>query len=205
MYIRFCGNGDLGFRPDGGSLLNSAKVSKTLLPHHLVPRLARHACVRPSWLMGRPRSKSKSKSKGKGKGKGKSGTHASIYVAESLPSRASSHTGSSADIKLMYTAKPVGAGLLAKRPAHPTSSSRAGPLPQWACGEHKTHEHPNPLCASLRAKRPAHSTFSSTEHRHREQALLPRSNANGYTHGPQALTPAWTPRQSARHTAAPYR
>ncbi len=39
VYIRFCGNGYLGFRPYGGSLLNSAKVSKTLLPHHSAPRL----------------------------------------------------------------------------------------------------------------------------------------------------------------------
>ncbi len=39
VHIRFCGNGHLGFRPDGGSLLRSAKVSKTLLPHHSAPRL----------------------------------------------------------------------------------------------------------------------------------------------------------------------
>ena len=90
VYIRCCGNGFLWFRPYGGSLLRSAKVSKTLLPHHSVPRLGsacphsgiapwaaakghpwpsaaipasmpgcplRNACVRPSWLTGRPRSK----------------------------------------------------------------------------------------------------------------------------------------------------
>ena len=34
VHIHFCGNGHLGFRPDGGSLLRSAKVTKTLLPHH---------------------------------------------------------------------------------------------------------------------------------------------------------------------------
>ncbi len=39
VHIRSCSNGHLGFRPDGGSLLNSAKVSKTLLPHHSAPRL----------------------------------------------------------------------------------------------------------------------------------------------------------------------
>ncbi|CRN00506.1 hypothetical protein [Pseudomonas sp. 34 E 7] len=39
VHIRFCGHGCLGFRPDGGSLLKSAKVSKTLLPHHSAPRL----------------------------------------------------------------------------------------------------------------------------------------------------------------------
>ncbi len=38
MYIRFCGYGGLGFRPDGGSLSKSAKVTKALLPHHLAPR-----------------------------------------------------------------------------------------------------------------------------------------------------------------------
>ena len=39
VHIRCCGHGHLGFRPDGGSLWRSAKVSKTLLPHHSVPRL----------------------------------------------------------------------------------------------------------------------------------------------------------------------
>ena len=39
VHIRYLGNGHLGFRPDGGSLLKSAKVSKTLLPHHSAPRL----------------------------------------------------------------------------------------------------------------------------------------------------------------------
>ncbi len=39
VHIHCCGNGYLGFRPDGGSLLKSAKVSKTLLPHHSAPRL----------------------------------------------------------------------------------------------------------------------------------------------------------------------
>ncbi|WP_146013534.1 MULTISPECIES: hypothetical protein [unclassified Pseudomonas] len=32
VYIRYMGNGGNWFRPYGGSLLNSAKVSKTLLP-----------------------------------------------------------------------------------------------------------------------------------------------------------------------------
>ena len=39
MYIHFFGNGYLGFRPYGGSLSKSAKVTKALLPHHSVPRL----------------------------------------------------------------------------------------------------------------------------------------------------------------------
>ena len=39
MYIRFFGNGGLWFRPYGGSLLKSAKVTQTLLPHHSAPRL----------------------------------------------------------------------------------------------------------------------------------------------------------------------
>ena len=38
LHIRCCGHGHLGFRPYGGSLWRSAKVSKTLLPHHSVPR-----------------------------------------------------------------------------------------------------------------------------------------------------------------------
>ncbi|AZF01585.1 Threonine synthase [Pseudomonas orientalis] len=40
VHIRFCGNGRLGFRFYSGSLLKSAKVSKTLLPHHSAPRLS---------------------------------------------------------------------------------------------------------------------------------------------------------------------
>ncbi|AZE89539.1 hypothetical protein C4J97_2840 [Pseudomonas orientalis] len=32
VHIRFCGHGHLGFRFYSGSLLKSAKVSKTLLP-----------------------------------------------------------------------------------------------------------------------------------------------------------------------------
>ncbi len=39
VHIHCCGNGHLGFRPDGGSLSKSAKVSKALLPHHSAPRL----------------------------------------------------------------------------------------------------------------------------------------------------------------------
>ncbi|KAA8694410.1 hypothetical protein F4W61_29405, partial [Pseudomonas proteolytica] len=39
VHIRCCGHGGLGFRPDGGSLSKSAKVTKALLPHHSVPRL----------------------------------------------------------------------------------------------------------------------------------------------------------------------
>ena len=39
VHIRYLGNGHLGFRSDSGSLLKSAKVSKTLLPHHSAPRL----------------------------------------------------------------------------------------------------------------------------------------------------------------------
>ncbi|AZE85452.1 Threonine synthase [Pseudomonas orientalis] len=38
VHIRFCGNGHLGFRPDGGSLWKSPKVTKGLLPHHSAPR-----------------------------------------------------------------------------------------------------------------------------------------------------------------------
>ncbi len=36
-YIRYLGNGGLWFRPYGGSLSKSAKVTKALLPHHSVP------------------------------------------------------------------------------------------------------------------------------------------------------------------------
>ena len=42
--IRYLGNGCLGFRPYGGSLSKSAKVTKALLPHHSVPRLG-SACL----------------------------------------------------------------------------------------------------------------------------------------------------------------
>ncbi|SDS01966.1 hypothetical protein SAMN04490182_0546 [Pseudomonas cedrina] len=39
VHIHFCGNDCYWFRPYGGSLLKSAKVSKTLLPQHSAPRL----------------------------------------------------------------------------------------------------------------------------------------------------------------------
>ena len=39
VHIRFCGHGHLGFRPDGVSILKSAKVSKTILPHNSAPRI----------------------------------------------------------------------------------------------------------------------------------------------------------------------
>ena len=39
VHIRCCGHGGYGFRPYSGSLLKSAKVSKTLLPHHSASRL----------------------------------------------------------------------------------------------------------------------------------------------------------------------
>ena len=40
VHIHCCGNGGLGFRPDGGSLFSDAKkVTKKALPHHSVPRL----------------------------------------------------------------------------------------------------------------------------------------------------------------------
>ena len=38
-HIRYFCNGDYGFRSYSGSLLKSAKVTKTLLPHHSAPRL----------------------------------------------------------------------------------------------------------------------------------------------------------------------
>ena len=58
VHIRYLGNGHLGFRSDSGSLLKSAKVSKTLLPHHSAPRLGSvcpHSGLNP-WaaVMGHP-------------------------------------------------------------------------------------------------------------------------------------------------------
>ena len=67
VHIHCCGNGHLGFRPDGGSLLRSAKVSKTLFAPPLGASLRlgmperrhcsvgplRNTCVRPAWLTGR--------------------------------------------------------------------------------------------------------------------------------------------------------
>ena len=58
VHIHSCGNGHLGFRFYSGSLLKSAKVSKTLLPHHSAPRLGSvcpHSGLNP-WaaVMGHP-------------------------------------------------------------------------------------------------------------------------------------------------------
>ncbi len=58
VHIRCCGHGCYGFRSYSGSLLKSAKVSKTLLPHHSAPRLGSvcpHSGLNP-WAaaMGHP-------------------------------------------------------------------------------------------------------------------------------------------------------
>ena len=159
VYIRFCGNGHLGFRPDGGSLLKSAKVSKTLLPHHLAPRLGsvcphsgiapwaaakghpwpsaaipasmpgcplRNACVRTAWFNGASRSRSKARARARARARA---GHAGIYVAEPPLSRASSlpHWIFRRHNIYVYPEPPVGASLLAKRPAHPTSSLTGTP------------------------------------------------------------------------------
>jgi hypothetical protein len=57
VHIHFCGNGYLGFRPYGGSLWKSAKVTKTLLPRHSVPRLGSacpHSGIAPGARRHRP-------------------------------------------------------------------------------------------------------------------------------------------------------
>jgi hypothetical protein len=57
-HIRFCGDGRYWFRSYSGSLLKSAKVSKTLLPHHSAPRLGSecpHSGITPrAAATGRP-------------------------------------------------------------------------------------------------------------------------------------------------------
>ncbi len=57
-HIRCCGNGGYGFRPYGGSLWKSPKVTKGLLPHHSAPRpgsVCPHSGIAP-WAaaMGHP-------------------------------------------------------------------------------------------------------------------------------------------------------
>ncbi|KAA0947879.1 hypothetical protein FQ186_24595, partial [Pseudomonas sp. ANT_H14] len=44
VHIRYFGRGGLGLRPYGVSLCKSGKVTKALLPHHLVPRCG-SACL----------------------------------------------------------------------------------------------------------------------------------------------------------------
>ncbi|AZE68489.1 hypothetical protein SAMN05216475_0799 [Pseudomonas synxantha] len=58
VHIHCCGNGRLWFRSYSGSLLKSAKVTKTLLPHHSAPRpgsVCPHSGLNP-WaaVMGHP-------------------------------------------------------------------------------------------------------------------------------------------------------
>ncbi len=58
VHIRYLGHGHLGFRPYGGSLWKSPKVTKGLLPHHSAPRLGSvcpHSGLNP-WAaaMGHP-------------------------------------------------------------------------------------------------------------------------------------------------------
>ncbi|AZD08249.1 outer membrane protein AlgE [Pseudomonas chlororaphis] len=51
VHIRYCGNGHLGFRPYGGSLWKSAKVTKALRPSIRCLAKARHALT-PALLRG---------------------------------------------------------------------------------------------------------------------------------------------------------
>jgi hypothetical protein len=98
----------------------------------------RNACVRPAWFNGASRSKSKATA---------GQMPASMWLSHCYREQARSHIGSLADTKSMCTAKPVGASLLAMRPAHPTSSSavkppsRARSLPHWIFGRYKIHVH----------------------------------------------------------------
>jgi len=55
VHIRYLDHGCYGFRPYGDSLLNSAKVSKTLLPHHSAPQIKikskAEAAWQPAWSL----------------------------------------------------------------------------------------------------------------------------------------------------------
>ena len=118
MYIHFCGNGCLGFRPDGGSLLRSAKVSKTLHapPLGASPRLGIHAGLPTARYL---RSASVV-----------NGALRSTTITRRPNSRPGSWWG---------RVSSVGAGLLAKAVSQSMkmldgpASSRASPLPQGVC------------------------------------------------------------------------
>ncbi len=135
---------------------------------HGPARLSRHPCrdahcAMPAFgqrgLTGRPRSKSKakqskakqskakqSKAKQSKAKQSKSGGMSSIYGAAPPLSRASSlpHWIFSSHKTHVHRRPTVGVGLLAKRPAHPTSSStvispsRASPLPEEKRGPPRT-------------------------------------------------------------------
>ena len=111
---------------------------------HGPARLSRHPCrdahcAMPAFgqrgLTGRPRSRSRARA---------GHIPASMWLSHRYREQARSHIGSSSDTKSMCTAKPVGASLLAMRPAHPTSPqtdtppSRASPLPQEKRGPTKS-------------------------------------------------------------------
>ncbi|SSB99638.1 hypothetical protein SAMN04488697_11982 [Pseudomonas sp. 43mfcvi1.1] len=128
----------------------------------------RNACVRPAWFNGASRSRSRSRSRSKAKQSKAKQSKAkpdrdtsSIFVAEPPLSRADSlpHglwvlTTSAHDTKL------VGAGLLAKASAHPTSPqidpplSRASPLPQEKRDPPKPGRLPGRLAVDVDLGRP---------------------------------------------------
>ena len=98
----------------------------------------RNTCVRPAWLMGR-------RDRDQDPKQSKSGGTSGIFIAELPLSRASSLPHGFAGVHSICTQhkKPVGASLLAMRPARSTSSStvtspsRASPLPQEKRGPHQ--------------------------------------------------------------------
>ena len=129
----------------------------------------RNAYVRPAWFNGAPRSRSRSKAK-QSKAKQEPDT-SSIYVTEPPLSRASSLPHGFAVFTISGDAqKPVGAGLLAKASAQPTSSqtntplSRASPLPHGVAGNHSIcTQHKKTVGASLLAMASAQPTSQQTD------------------------------------------
>ena len=143
VYIRFLGNGYLWFRPYGGSLSKSAKVTKALLPHHSVPRLGSacpHSGIAP-WARREGSSMAQ---------RGYPGIHAGMPTAQCLrsaivvngapKSTSTARRPYSRPVSWWDCVSPVGAGLLAKalvqsmKMLDVSASSRAGSLPQNLIG-----------------------------------------------------------------------
>jgi hypothetical protein len=146
VYIRFFGNGCLWFRSYSGSLLKSAKVSKTLLPHHSAPRLG-SVCLNEGiapWAAakGHPWPSAANPASMPG---------CPLHNASVQPAWLTGRPRSTSTARRPYSrpdswwdrVSPVGAGLLTQAVSQSMKMlgvlafSRTSPLPQWFCVGYK--------------------------------------------------------------------
>ncbi len=128
VHIRFCGNGHLGFRPYGGSLLaNAPKVTKRSVPHHSAPRLGSvcpHSGIAP-WARREGPSMAQ---------RGYPGIHAGMPTPQYLRSAS------------VVNGAPRSTST-ARRPDSRPGALRCTPIPLWerACSRRRPYSRPGAL------------------------------------------------------------